>query len=169
MDKVAFLWNGKMVLWQAVFIALGALSAVLFALALRRWRRERLLPLLCAFPFAVLFSLFFGRLIHWYCRFEFYGSLAHALGDPFTGEYSLMGAFAGTVLALALTRLVRLEKNLPALLDCCAPAAALGIAAGRLGALFSAADRGKMIFEREWLHHLPWSAAVANPVSGAVE
>jgi prolipoprotein diacylglyceryltransferase len=83
-----------------------------------------------------------------------YESLAQALTDGSGGGYSLLGAFAGTLLAALLARLCRLTKNLGALLDCLSPGAALGIAVGKLAFLFSSGDRGKIVLEEEARHGL---------------
>lgn len=169
MGKVMMLAGGEYIYWNSVLIAAGALAAALMAVALRLWKGERLLPMLLALPIAGLLGLYAARLLHWYCRYESYESLAAALGDLRGGGWSLMGAFAGGLLAFALLRLLRLTDNLPALLDRAAPAAALGVAVGRLGDLFTTADRGKMLFASEALHRLPYASAVANTASGALE
>ena len=168
MDKVALIFDGGYIYWRSVVIALAVLAAVLMAVALRLRQGKELTALFIALPFAIVFSLFFARLIHWYCRFEGYESLRAALTGP-EGGYSLIGAFAGTLLAFALVRLLGLTRDLPSLLDSAAPAAALGIALGRLGDLFSTADRGKMLIAGEAYHRLPFASPVTNPVSGAVE
>lgn len=169
MDKVMMIVGDEYLYWQPVILAVGALSAALMAAALRLWKDEKLLPLLVAIPVGAVFSVYAARLIHWYCRHESYAGLAAALGNLRGGGYSLIGAFAGMLLAFLLVRLLRLTLNLPALLDRAAPAAALGIAVGRLGDLFTAADRGKMMFESEALHRLPYASAVVNATSGAPE
>ena len=168
MDKVAFLIDGRYVYWRAIILALAVLAAVLMALALVLRQKQSLTALCIALPFAIVFSLFFARLIHWYCRFEGYESLKAALTRT-QGGYSLIGVFAGTLLAFGLVRLLRLTKDLPSLLDCVAPGAALGIAVGRLGDLFSGADRGKLLIVDEAYHRLPFASPVTNSVSGAVE
>ncbi len=73
------------------------------------------------------------------------------------------------LLAFLLVRLLRLTRDLPSLLDCAAPAAALGIALGRLGDLFTASDRGKIIFDDPAMQRLPFASAVVNSTSGATE
>lgn len=168
MDKVACIIDGRYIYWRSIIVALAVLAAVLMALALWLRRKKEPAALFVALPFAIVFSLFFARLIHWYCRFEVYESLWSALCSP-EGGYSLTGAFAGTLLAFALVRLLRLTRSFASLLDCAAPAAAFGIALGRLGDLFSAADRGKLLISGEAYHHLPFAAPVTNAVSGAVE
>ena len=162
MGKVALLTDGQFIYWRSIIWAFAALAALLMAVALRLWQKKPLPPLLIALPFAVVLSVYCARLIHWYCRFESYASLSAALTDLGGGGYSLIGVFAGTLLALLIVRLLKLTDELPSLLDAVAPAGAFGIALGRWAELFTAADRGKMIFADEALHALPWSTAVTN-------
>lgn len=168
-DKVAFLLNGQFIYWRSIIIALAALTAVLAAAAVRLWQKKGLIPLLFSLPVAIIFSIVCARFIHWYCRFESYESLAGAMQTLTGGGYSLIGVFLGTILACCLIRLLRVTDDLPALLDCLSPAAALGIAVGRFSELFSAADRGKILVSDPVFQRLPFGSAVTNTISGAVE
>ena len=169
MDKVWMISGGEYFYWKPVILVIAAAAAALLAIGLRVWRGERILPLAAALPLGTVLSVYAARLIHWYCRFESYESLRAALTNLRGGGYSLIGVFFGMMLAFLLVRLLRLTRDLPALLDCAAPAAALGIALGRLGDLFTAADRGKMVFTDAALQRLPLAAEVVNSTSGAVE
>ena len=168
MEKVAFILDGRYIYWRLVIIAFAAFAAVLMTMALCLRQKKEITALLAAMPAAVILSLLFSRMIHWYCRFEGYDSFTAALTRP-QGGYTLIGAFLGTFLAFILVCVLGLAKNLPALLDCAAPGAALGIALGRLGDLFTAADRGKFLISSEAWHHLPFASAVTNPTSGITE
>ncbi len=169
MDKVMMISGGEYFYWKPVILAIAAMTAALLAVGLRLWRGERVLPLAAAIPAGTVLSIYISRAIHWYCRFESYESLRAALANLRGGGYSLIGVFVGMLLAFLLVRALCLTRDLPSLLDSAAPAAALGIAVGRLGDLFSAADRGKMILEDAALHRLPFAAEVVNGTSGAVE
>ena len=162
MAEVASFWQGQFVYWRSILWALAALAAIFMAVAFRLWQRKPLAPLLIALPFALVLSVCFARLIHWYCCYERYASLGAALGDLSGGGYALLGVFLGTLLSLVLLRLLRLTDELPALLDALSPAAAFGIALGRWAELFTSADRGKMLFEAEALQRLPFSVPVTN-------
>ena len=168
-DKIAFLAEGQLIYWRSIIIAFAALTALLGAVALRLWQKKSLIDLLIALPVAIIFSVMCARFIDWYCRFESYESLGAAMKILTGGGYSLMGVFLGTILACCLVRLLRVTDDLPALLDCLSPAAALGIAVGRFSELFSAADRGKILVETPSLQRLPIGSAVTNTISGAVE
>lgn len=166
MDKVAFLTDSGYVYWHSVFIVLAILAAGLAALALALARGRNILATLAALPLSFAASLYLGRLIHWYCRFESYGSFSAAMGDMSTGGFSLIGVFLGVILACLLLRAVRLTRDLPGLLDIMAPAGALGVALGRLADLFTTADRGKMLVTNPALQRLPWAASVVNTAGG---
>lgn len=168
MDQVAFILEGHTVYWRFIIIALAAFAAVLLAVALQLRQKKDSLALFVALPFAVLLSLFFARLIHWCCRFARYESLEAAILRP-QGGYALVGAFVGTLLAFLLVRALRLTRDLPGLLDSAAPAAALGIALGRLGDLFTTADRGWFLISSAAWQRLPFASAVVNPATGVIE
>ena len=126
MDKVMMIYGGEYYYWKPVILAIAAATAALLAVGIRIWRGEKLLPLMAAIPIGTVLSVFFARLIHWYCRWESYDSLGAALTNLRGGGYSLIGVFIGLMLAFLIVRLLRLTKDLPALLDCAAPDAALG-------------------------------------------
>ena len=169
METIAFAWGSQPVSWRTVLIGLGVLSFILMLTALRLAQGRRLIAVLAAFPFAAAAALYLGRIIHWYCLSEDYASFGAAMSDLGSGGFSLIGAPVIAVVFAWLLRLVGAEKDIRALLDDTAAAGALGIAAGRLGERFGAADRGKIIFENESLRRLPFFAPVIHPVSGAEE
>lgn len=168
-DKVAFLAGGHFIFWRSIIIAFAVLTALLAAVAVRLWQKKSMSALLICLPVAIVFSIAAARWIHWYCRFESYESLSAAMRTLTGGGYSLMGVFIGVILACCLVRLLRVIDNLPALLDCLSPAAALGIAAGRFSELFSVADRGKILISDPSFQRLPFGSAVTNATSGVVE
>ena len=85
------------------------------------------------------------------------------------GGYCLPGAIVGVLLAVLLTRLLRMTDDVLALFDCIAPAAALGIAIGRLAGFFTNDDKGNYVFTNSRQQGLPLSVAVTDEVTGAVE
>lgn len=166
MDQVGFLTDSGYVYWHSVFLGLGILAAAALALALGLAKGQRVRALLAVLPLSLVASLCLGRLIHWYCRFESYAGLAAAMTDLGSGGFSLIGAFLGVALACLLVRGLGLTRDLPGLLDALAPAGALGIALGRLGELFTGADRGKFLITDPALQRLPWAASVTNAAGG---
>lgn len=131
MDKVAFITDSGYVYWHSIFIVL-AIAAALAAMSLVLAKDQSVLALLAALPLSFAASLYIGRFVHWYCRFEGYDGLAAAMSDLGSGGFSLVGVFPGVFLVCLLLRAVRLTRDLPGLLDAIAPAGALGIALGRL-------------------------------------
>jgi len=163
MSSIAFLWRDVCIHWSGIFAALGALSACLMlaALQLARGRSLKALGLFC--PAAILFSLIFCRICHWYSFPLQYESFATAMTDYSVGGFTLPGVFPGVLLAAALVRLCGFLDDFPAFLDTLAPAGALGIAVGRLGSVFDLSCRGRFLPRSPWLQQIPFSAPVANP------
>ena len=112
---------------------------------------------------ALVLSLFFGRLLHWYFRPDSYPGFWSAITDYTSGGYALMGCFVGCVAAAGLVRLLRLEPFAPAMLDAMSLGGCAGIAVGRLACFFSAADRGQLMP----FTALPLAYPVNNVVTGA--
>ncbi|MBQ6798592.1 MAG: prolipoprotein diacylglyceryl transferase [Oscillospiraceae bacterium] len=169
MNQIAFVFSNSTVYWSSIVVAAAALCAMLAAVMIRLWRNEPLLPVLVYLPVATVLSVFFARLIHWYCRTDQYTSLSAALQDFTGGGYALLGVFAGCFLAAVLVRVLRLTDDLPSLLDSLAPAAALGIGMGRLCCLFNADSRGKMFVEDPARQKLPIGSPVVNATSGEIQ
>ena len=170
MDKIAFfIGSSTPVYWRTLLIILGIASSVFIMIALCLLHGRKVAMLLLAIPASVMLSLFLGRLIHWYCFPEEYTSFFGSITDIVSGRFSLLGAFPGTVLIFALLCKKQPETDLPGLLDDLSIAGSFGIAVGRLGELFGSADRGKLIFDDQIMHHLPLSAVVINEVSGEEE
>ena len=171
MEKIAFLLpeTGQPVYWRAILLVMGVLCAVFSLLAARLWQKRSVLPVLFLTPFAAAAAVYCGRLVHWYCCFEDYESLAAAMRRLDQGEFSLIGCIAAVLAVFLLARAVRLIRDLPALLDDAAFAACLGIGVGRMAELFSVADHGKLLITEAALQRLPVAAPVINTVSDQVE
>ena len=166
MEKIAFLLNGTAIGWSGMILILAALGAVLLFLGLYLGKTGNPAAAFAAVPLALLLSVLFARLLHWYCYAETYDSLFSAVTDYSSGGFGLLGAFAGCFAAALITRLFKLHRSLPAMLDCMCLAGLAGISAGRLSAFFSTSDRGQVLAS---LRSLPLAYPVTNAVSGATE
>ena len=166
MEKIAFIAQGTYVYWSSIILALAALSTICLFGALYFGKGGSGLPFCLMVPVSAVLSLLLARLIHWYCRTDAYESLRAALLDHSWGGYALMGVFAACLLTACLLRLLRIERNLPRLLDCLAVSGGAGIAVGRLASVFNTSDRGLILPDSVGF---PFASAVANAVSGVVE
>lgn len=166
MDKIAFIIGDNYIYWNSVILALAAAVAICFFLSLYLGKGGSVAAGFSVVPLGMVLSLFFARLIHWYCRADSYDGFLSAVTDYATGGYALLGVFAGCALAAALLRLLSIHDDLPKMLDCMCLAGAAGIAVGRLSYFFNATDRGQVM---EKLKFLPFAYPVTNTVSGATE
>ena len=128
--------------------------------------KKRALAACVGVPLTVWLSAVLSRLALWHFRTDSYENIAAAFDVRISGDAALMGAFAGCMLAALLLWAVRLEKDIPDLLDCMSVAGALGISAGRLASFFDVSDRGMAVAEDLGL---PWVITMKNPVSGVAE
>ena len=166
MNRIAFIINGNFIYWNSLLLALGALVAICFFLALYPLRGKNLTSAFIAVAMSSVASLILSRFIHWYCRTGAYTSLASAMLDWSSGSFALVGVFIGCFLTATVLRILCIHRNLPQMLDCMSIAGAAGIALGRLACFFTNADRGQII---ESVQNLPWVYPITNAVSGALE
>lgn len=166
MGKIAFIIGETFIYWNSIILTLGVLTTALLFLAFYLGRSGNGIGGFAMLPLSILFSMFLGRLIHWYCQADSYASMEAAITNYSSGSYALCGAFFGCFLAACLLRAVFLVKDLPQLLDAMSLAGAAGIAVGRLASFFTSADRGQILADT-WALPIAWP--VANPVTGAPE
>lgn len=164
MEQIAFISGNSVFYWNSIVLALaaGAASCIFLAFYLPGGRPG---AAAAAVPGALVLSLFFGRLLHWYFRPDSYPGFWSAITDYTSGGYALMGCFVGCAAAAGLIRLLRLEPFAPAMLDAMSLGGCAGIAVGRLACFFSAADRGQLMP----FTALPLAYPVNNVVTGAPE
>lgn len=166
MERIAWILGTRTLYWSSLVLTLASAAAVCLFLALYLRKSENSAAAFTVVPLAMVLSLFFARLVHWYCFDERYESMLSALTNFSVGGFALIGVFAGCLLAAVLTRLVGLHRNLPQMLDCLCLAGAAGIAAGRLASFFNSSDRGQLI---DSIRTMPWVYPVINSVTGALE
>lgn len=164
MEQIAFISGNSVFYWNSIVLALaaGAASCIFLAFYLPGGRPG---AAAAAVPGALVLSLFFGRLLHWYFRPDSYPGFWSAITDYTSGGYALMGCFVGCAAAAGLVRLLRLEPFAPAMLDAMSLGGCAGIAVGRLACFFGAADRGQLMP----FTALPLAYPVNNVVTGAPE
>ena len=166
MERIAFVIGEQYLYWSSIILALAAVGGAFLFLSLYLGKGGNALAGFVVLPLAVLLSLLLSRLLHWYCHPANYVNIHAAMTDLARGGFVLLGAFAGCFLAALMTRLLRLHRNLPQMLDCMCLAGGAGIAVGRLSSFFNAANRGQLV---ENLRALPWVYPITNRVSGALE
>ena len=165
MERIAFVFGSTLIYWNSVVITLAAAAAICIFLAFYLREGEESAAAV-AVPMAMVLSLFFGRLFHWYFRPDSYTSFAKAMTDYTSGGYALLGCFAACGATAGIVRLLGLEKQPGRMLDAMSLGGCAGIGVGRLACFFSAADRGQLL---DSLRTLPFAYPVNNVVTGAPE
>lgn len=166
MDRIAYVIGETFLYWNSVILTLSALTAVLLFLSFYLRFDGQALAAEAAIPMAIVLSLVCARFFHWYSRWDSYPDFVSAMTNYSQGGFALMGVFLGCFLTAVLLRAVKLEENLPRMLDAMSLSGAAGIAVGRLACFFSAADRGQIV---QSVTKLPWVYPITNMVSGAQE
>ena len=164
MERIAFIIGNRFFYWNSIVLTLAAAAAICLFLAfyLPRGRSE---AAAVAVPVALVLSVFFARLVHWYFRPDSYSGFLEAMTDFTSGGFALLGVLLGCTVTVLLLWLLRLEREPGQLLDAMSLGGCFGIALGRLSCFFSAADRGQLVSFRS----LPFAYPVNNAVTGAEE
>ena len=165
MDRIAFIVGGTFVYWSSIVMALAAGVAICVFLSCYLPRGNGNAAAV-AVPTALVLSVFFSRLVHWYFRPDSYSGFPEAMMDLTSGGFALLGVFLACGLTALLLRLFRLEGNPAFVLDAMSLSGCAGIAVGRLACFFSAADRGQLLSS---IRSLPFAYPVNNVVTGAPE
>ena len=166
MEQIAFISDGRIIHWSFLMVALGGAVAVCLFLWLYTRQSDNWSGAAWMLLLSCPLSVFFARLIHWYCQYSSYTSFSAAMTDFSAGGFALAGVFAGCLVSAAIVRLTRRVDSLGQLLDCTCIAGAAGIAVGRLACFFNADDRGMLLTE---ITRLPLASGTVSPISGMEE
>ena len=160
MNPIAISIGSNVIYYSGIVIGLAVAACFCISYSLYTTYAGNGRALWVMLPFAVFFSVFLCRLLHWYCHTEQYSGLIGALTDYSAGGYVLPGAIFGTWLAAVLVKALGFTDSVHRLLDAVAPGAALGIAFIRLSSLFNNSCRAKIAIDDPKLQHLPLAAPV---------
>ena len=144
MNAIAISVGSITVYWSSLIIALGVLAGLVMGLSLCRDDKCRASAVLCFYPPAILFSVFFSRLIHWYSYMEQYTSFVAAVTDYSAGGYCVSGVVLGVLLAGAVVRWAGLVGRIGSLFDTVLPGVVLSVAVLRLSESFGNICRSKI-------------------------
>ena len=166
MDRIAFIIGETFIFWSPIILAVAALAAVCWFLGLYIGRTGKGIAAFLAVPMAFVLSMFFSRVIHWYCRTDSYVSFEAAITDYTSGDYALLGVVVACLVTAGILRLIQVSKSMLEMLDCMSVAGAVGISVSRLSSLFNSSNRGMSL---EGITELPLAYPVTNVVTGEPE
>ena len=166
MQTIAFILPHTTVYYSGLILSLAALGSVSLLLGLRQRQGAALTGSAVFALLSLLLAVPCSRLVHWYCNTVQYSSFTAAMTDYSVGGYSSLGAAAAVLLSALLLRAAGIIRDLPALLDCAAPAGALALCIGRMACLFSADDRSKFTLQGEFFRRLPFMVSSTLPSGG---
>lgn len=156
MDKVAIVFGSMALYWHGIFVALGALNAILLCCMLVKLQGYKSHSVLTFSAFSAPVCLIFSRLSYWCFNAEQFTSLGTAALGEGNGGYSLPGLFIALVVCALISKKLKIIENTMQFFDALAPSLALGIATGRLGSYFSGDDRGNVVSNID-LQRFPWA------------
>ena len=139
----AFIIGKTVIPWSAILIVFAILAWFFFAYSFAGEEKKDRIAVLCMLPLSILFSFFFCRLLYWYSNQSQYAGFGAALTSRSLTAFSLLGILPGIALSAGLIRLVKINDDLPGILDTfAAPTAALS-GLFYLTCFFTSACRGK--------------------------
>ena len=166
MEQVAFINGNSFYYWSYIILTLAAVAAICVYASMYIGKGGKSVGLFASIAMSVIFGVILSRLMHWYCYSNAYTDFVSAMTNYNSGGFGLMGVFAGCLLSVMIVRLLHLCDDAPVMLDCMAVACGLGIAVGRLSALFNSADRGVIVPNSVGF---PFAVPITNSVSGLPE
>lgn len=162
MNPIAIYSGSIVIYWSAAVITLGIIAGFFLSLSLYSSDGGSTAAMWVLLPLATVLSVFFARVIHWYCHLEQYAGFISAMTNFKVGSYCLPGMLLGTTLAAWLVKKLGLADSTAKLLDALAPGEALTIAMIRLSALFNSSCRSKIIVTNPALQRLPFATELAS-------
>lgn len=162
METIAIYIGSTAIYWSSIIICLAIAAWFCVSYSLYTANGGTALAMWIFLPIAVCLSVFFARLIHWYCHTEQYISLASALTDYSAGGYCLPGVMLGVAIAAIIVAKLGIAGSLAELFDALAPGAALGFAFIRLSSLFTNFCRGKVVITDPRFQQLPIGSGIVT-------
>ena len=105
MDRIAYIIGETFIFWSPIIVAISALAAACWFIGLYLGRTGKGIAAFLAVPMAFVSSMFFSRVIHWYCRTDSYASFEAAITDYTTGDEFGMGRLLlQSLLSLTVSR-----------------------------------------------------------------
>ena len=158
MNSTALIIDNLEITWSAILIAFTIPAWFFYALSLYTTREggKRTLSLFVFLPFGVLFSFLFCRILYWYSHQSRFENLWAAITTKDLDTFSILGIIPGILLACVLVHLIKLNKNVPEMLDALAPGTAFGIGFLYLTCRYHQSCLGRMVITNENLWNLPF-------------
>ncbi len=169
MNEIVIFTQENSVTYAAIYIAIGAVAAFVCSVLTAVMTDRKFMPVMACGALSVVIAPIFARVVYWYCRPEQFSGFGSVLQGMNRGGYSMVGVFIGVLLSACLVRLFFITNDLPSLLDCISPGAALGIAIGRMGGYFTDDDKGNFIYTDSQYQRLPFSVLVQDSTTNSGE
>ncbi len=166
MNETALIIDNLEISWSAILIGLTIPAWFLFALAF--CQKKHLAALFSFLPLGLLISFLLSRIIYWYSHQSRFENLWAAITSKELDTFAILGIIPGIVLACVIVRLLKINKDLPALFDLLSPATAFGIGFLYLTCRYHQSCLGRMVITNTDYINLPIFSKAING-QGTVE
>ena len=168
MNIIALFTENHSISYTAIIVTAAVVATVVCAVLTAISLKRSVAAVITCAGISSILALLCSRALYWYCAPEQFSGSLPMFSDMGSGGYCLAGAMIGVVLSAFITSRLRFSDGFLSLLDCIAPAAALGIGLGRLSGFVSNDDKGNLVFDNPKLQGLPLSVPVTDRATGAV-
>ena len=162
MDNIAVFYNEIIIYWPTILIFCGTLAGFIFSLSLYLTKNKYCYGFCIYMPVAVLLSVVFSRLLHWYCYREQYEGLGAAMKDYSSGGYLIQGVIFAVWLSAFLLAPLAEDGSSKSILDPMSVGLAFIIGVIKYSDIYSDLNRGKIFVGIEGLQHLPFAIATED-------
>lgn len=149
MNPVAIYYNNTNIYFSTLIVAGAIIAALFVGLSLYVPTHKNPLPLILYTILAVPASMFFSRIIYWYCNMESFDSFKSAITNYNSGEYCISGLLLGIWLPAMILQLTKAVKSRFEILGAMAPGFAFVIAMIRFSHYFYNTCRGKLMIDAD--------------------
>ncbi len=162
MNNIALLIGDTIIYWNQIIVVLGLLAGFVFAFVLRPFTKVNRNAVIVWFIFAFFFSVFFSRMMYYYCHTEQAFAMSEVFKNFFDDKYSVVGLVFGTLLAAVFLKLIRIVNNIGKLLDTTFPGVVLALALIRLSYYFSETYHSRIAINNEIWQRLPFAVRTVD-------
>lgn len=162
MEPIAVYFENTIIYWPSVVIIAGIIAGFILGLSLYSNKGRLLFPCFMYLSIASILSVFFSKIMHWYCHIEQYDSFNAAITNLNSPGYLIPGMLIALWISAVILTPVLENKSRYVILDSFAPAFAFIIAIIKFSDIFSDTCLGKAVLNNPAFQGLPFSKAVID-------
>lgn len=162
METIAIYHENTIIYWNSIIIVAGIIAGFTLGLALYKGTTKYSFQCYMYLAIATISSLYFSKIMHWYCHIEQYESFNDAITNLSGPGYLIPGMLIALWLSALFLCPILKNRSRYTILDPFAPAFAFIIAIIKFSDIFSDTCLGKVCTQNPFFQRLPFSKAVTD-------